>query len=83
MYGFKAIAFYPVHTNPFMFVYGFSFGNFFIFKARARVTMTMRTWPQEGESIRIHLFTRLYENGVSVGIRFGSRFQISPFRIFA
>ena len=35
MYGFKAIAFYPVHTNPFMFVYGFSFGNFFIFKARA------------------------------------------------
>ena len=50
---------------------------------RARVTMTMRTWPREGESIRIHLFTRLYENGVSVGIRFGSRFQISPFRIFA
>ena len=35
MYGFKAIVFYPVHMNPFMFVYGFSFENFFIFKARS------------------------------------------------
>ena len=24
MYGFKAIAFYLVHTNPLMFVYGFA-----------------------------------------------------------
>ena len=44
--------------------------------------MTMRTWPQEGESIRIYPLTRLYENGVSEGIHFGSRFQISPFWIF-
>ena len=34
--------------------------------------MTMRTWPPEGESIRIYPFTRLYENGVSVGSRFKS-----------
>ena len=38
MYGFKAMAFYPVHINPFMFVYGFSFENFFIFKAHAPVS---------------------------------------------
>ena len=50
--------------------------------ARARVTMTMRTWPHEGESIRIYPFTRLYENSVSVGIHFGRRFQISSFWIF-
>ena len=25
MHGFKVIAFHPVHTTPFMFVYGFSF----------------------------------------------------------
>ena len=34
IYGFKAIVFYPVHMNPFVIVYGFSFENFFIFKAR-------------------------------------------------
>ena len=26
MYGFKVIGFYPVHTNPFKFGYGFSKG---------------------------------------------------------
>ena len=35
MYGFKAIAFHPVHTNPFMFVYGVLFENFLIFKVCA------------------------------------------------
>ena len=28
----------------------------------------MRTWAQEGDSVRIYPFTRLYENGVAVGI---------------
>ena len=55
MYRFKAIAFHPVHTNPFMFVYGF-FGKFLHFQsAHARVMMTMRTWPQEDESIGTYL----------------------------
>ena len=44
--------------------------------------MTMRTWLQEGESICIYPFTRLYKNGISVGIRYGRHFQISPFWIF-
>ena len=38
MYGFKAITFYPVHTDPLMFVYGFSFENLFIFKAHVLKT---------------------------------------------
>ena len=44
--------------------------------------MTMRTWPQEGESVCICLYTRLYENGVSVGIHIGRCLQISPFWIY-
>ena len=34
------------------------------------------------QSVQIYQFTCRYENGVSVGIRFGRRFQISPFLIF-
>ena len=49
---------------------------------RTCVMMTMRTWPQEDESVCIYSLTRLYENGVSVDIRFGRRFQISPLWLF-
>ena len=81
MYEFKARALYPVRTNPFMFVYRFLLGNFFVFKACTGklVRMTMRTWPQEAKSVHIYPFTCLYENSILVGIRFGRRFQISPF----
>ena len=82
MYGFKAIAFYPVHTNPFMFVYGRCLKILHFQSVRAQVTMTLRTWPQEGKSIYFHPFTCLYENSISVGIHCGRRFQISPFWIF-